>query len=341
MEVISEPFQKVVIDLVGPLPITKKGNSYILTLIDTATRYPEAISIPNCTSETIANVLFEIFSRLGIPKQVLSDNARQLISESMQETYRLLGISQRLSAPHHPISHGAVERWNQTLQKILVKLIEDSEHEWDEMLPAALFAVRHMPNAATKYPPFELMLGRKVRGPIDVIADLCNNVTVDEDLIQAYTYADKLKKIIRKANLIASRNAEEFAKDQKTYYDQRTHPRYFKKHDKVLVLLPKKGNSLYLAYQGPYSVVKRKGDNYYIQIGKYLRVYHANILKLYHERNDDIVYMASLGYIDEDKEETEEQPQIEFYQHTVTQNYNNAKIDEDLTPFKNWRFVRF
>ncbi|GFO34193.1 Pol polyprotein [Plakobranchus ocellatus] len=194
MEVISEPFQKVVIDLVGPLPTTKKGNSYILTLIDTATRYPEAIGIPNCTSETIANVLFEIFSRLGIPKQVLSDNARQLISESMQETYRLLGISQRLSAPHHPISHGAIERWNQTLQKILVKLSEDSEHEWDEMLPAALFAVRHMPNAATKYPPIERMLGRKVRGPIEVIADLCNNVTVDEDLIQAYTYADKLKR---------------------------------------------------------------------------------------------------------------------------------------------------
>ncbi|GFO00167.1 retrovirus-related pol polyprotein from transposon 17.6 [Plakobranchus ocellatus] len=42
--------------------------------------------------------------------------------------------------------------------------------------------------------------------------------------------------------------------------------------------------------------------------------------------------MASLGYIDEDKEETGEQPQIEFYQHTATQNYKNAKIDEDLTP---------
>ncbi|GFO00168.1 gypsy retrotransposon integrase-like protein 1 [Plakobranchus ocellatus] len=101
MEVISEPFQKVVIDLVGPLPTTKKGNSYILTLIDTATRYPEAIGIPNCTSETIANVLFEFFSRLGIPKQVLSDNARQLISESMQETYQVLAKD----CQHHIIQY--------------------------------------------------------------------------------------------------------------------------------------------------------------------------------------------------------------------------------------------
>ena len=37
-----------------------------------------------------------MFSRLGIPKVILSDNGRQLISESMKETFRMLGIEQKV-----------------------------------------------------------------------------------------------------------------------------------------------------------------------------------------------------------------------------------------------------
>jgi hypothetical protein len=42
--IIREPFSKIAIDIVGPLSRTKKGNKYILTVIDEGTRYPEAIS---------------------------------------------------------------------------------------------------------------------------------------------------------------------------------------------------------------------------------------------------------------------------------------------------------
>ena len=67
-----------------------------------------------------------MFSRLGIPKVVLSDNGRQLISDSMQETMKMFGVDQKLSAPLHPQSHGLVERCNQTIQKTLVKLSEEN-----------------------------------------------------------------------------------------------------------------------------------------------------------------------------------------------------------------------
>ena len=334
MEPISTPFQKVAIDIIGPLPTTKKGNSYILSMIDVSSRWPECIPLPNVKTETIAQSLFEIFSRLGIPNQILSDNAKQLISESMQETYRLLGIQQRLSAPLHPISHGIVERLNQTIQKILDKLKEDSDFDWDELLPAALFAIRNMKNSSTGFAPTELMLGRKVRGPMDIIADLCLDRSTNKEIVNAYSYAEKLKKIIKKTNMIASQNAEQSAAKNKRYYDLHAHPRYFNKNEQVLVLLPQKGNSLYMAYQGPYKIIKRKGDNYYIQIGKQLRVYHANLLKRYFEREEDTVYTCTAGYITEEISEDKRQPDIQFYQHTATQNFRNAKLDEDLNPMQ-------
>ena len=145
MEVVTKPFEKVAIDIVGPLPETNtcKGNSYILTLVDFSTRWPEAIPLKRTKTENVAEALFDIFSRLGIPKVVLSDNGRQLISDSMQETMKMLGVEQKLSAPLHPQSHGLVGRCNQTIQKTLVKLSEENPLDWDILLNPTLFALTH------------------------------------------------------------------------------------------------------------------------------------------------------------------------------------------------------
>jgi hypothetical protein len=63
MAIISEPFQRIAVDLVGPLqPITVKGNRYILTIIDYATRYPEAVALLGIESERVAEALVDIFS---------------------------------------------------------------------------------------------------------------------------------------------------------------------------------------------------------------------------------------------------------------------------------------
>ena len=67
---IDTPFKRVAIDLIGPLdPKTDRGNRYILTLVDYATRYPEAIALPSIETERVAEALLEIFSRLGLPDE--------------------------------------------------------------------------------------------------------------------------------------------------------------------------------------------------------------------------------------------------------------------------------
>ncbi|XP_061171098.1 uncharacterized protein LOC133180643 [Saccostrea echinata] len=55
MPLIDVPFQRVALDIVGPLtPVTEKGNRYILTLVDYSSRYPEAVALPSIETERVA-----------------------------------------------------------------------------------------------------------------------------------------------------------------------------------------------------------------------------------------------------------------------------------------------
>ncbi|KAI0243434.1 hypothetical protein LSAT2_000001, partial [Lamellibrachia satsuma] len=81
MPIINTPFQKVSIDLIGPLsPVTERGNRWILTLVDSATRYPEAVALQTTNTVEVAEKLLGIFSRVGFPSQVLCDNGSQFTS---------------------------------------------------------------------------------------------------------------------------------------------------------------------------------------------------------------------------------------------------------------------
>ena len=82
MTLIDMSFRKVAVDLVGPIsPPSKKGHRYILTLMDCATRYPEAVPFKNIETKTVAEALMGMYSRLGIPKEVLSDLGTQFMSK--------------------------------------------------------------------------------------------------------------------------------------------------------------------------------------------------------------------------------------------------------------------
>ena len=81
---IDVPFRRVATDLIGPLkPVTYNKNRYILTLVDYATRYPEAVPLASIDTETVAEALVSIFSRVGIPNEVLTDMGTQYTSTNV------------------------------------------------------------------------------------------------------------------------------------------------------------------------------------------------------------------------------------------------------------------
>jgi len=103
MPLIEVPFKRVAVDLVGTIaPVTDRGNRYILTMVDYATRYPEATTALLCIeAETVAEALVTMFTRVRIPQEILSDQGSQVLSGVMKEVSRLLSINQLVTTLYH------------------------------------------------------------------------------------------------------------------------------------------------------------------------------------------------------------------------------------------------
>ena len=113
MPLNDTPFKRVAVDIVGLIaPLSEAGHRYILTLVDYATRYPEAVPLKKITTEAVAEALLDIYSRVGIPEEVLTDQGTQFMSECMQEVSSLLSIKGLTSTSYHPICNRLVERGN-------------------------------------------------------------------------------------------------------------------------------------------------------------------------------------------------------------------------------------
>ena len=88
---IDTPFKRVAVDIVGPIDTrSEKRNRYILTMIDYATRYLEAVAV--IETERVAEALVEMFSRVVIPDEMLTDCGTQFTAEVMKEVSRLLSL---------------------------------------------------------------------------------------------------------------------------------------------------------------------------------------------------------------------------------------------------------
>ena len=83
VEVVTEPFKKIAIDIVGELPRSTSGYKYILTIVDYATRYPEAIPLRTTNSKAIADALIQYFSKVGIPDEIVSDEGSNFMIKLM------------------------------------------------------------------------------------------------------------------------------------------------------------------------------------------------------------------------------------------------------------------
>lgn len=101
LPVIREPFTRVAMDIVGPLLRSHSGNRCVLVLCDYSTRYPEAVPLKNADAETVAEELVTIFSRVGIPQKVLTDQGSNFQSQLLQDFCRLLHVDAIRTSFYH------------------------------------------------------------------------------------------------------------------------------------------------------------------------------------------------------------------------------------------------
>ncbi|CAM5119864.1 unnamed protein product [Eretmochelys imbricata] len=188
LPMIQEAFLRVAMDIVVLMQhLTQRGNRYILIVVEFATRYPEAVALTNVEAETVAKTLLTIFSRVGFPKEILSDRGENFMSQLFNELWKLCGVKQLKTAPYHPQASGLVERFNGTLKSMLEKYTKKRGQNWDKLLPFLLYAYREVPQDSTGLSQFDLLYGRKMRGPLDLIRDLWEgNTEVNEEPVTEY-----------------------------------------------------------------------------------------------------------------------------------------------------------
>ena len=145
---VERPWQKVAIDLVGPMPKTRRGNQWIVVLTDHFTCWQDVLPLPDGTAPTVATTLDErVFCYFGLPEQIHSEIGRQFQSQLMSELCALWQVQQFHTTSYHPQANGVVERGNRVLGDALrALLLERSQEDWDLSLPQRLRAFRGTPN---------------------------------------------------------------------------------------------------------------------------------------------------------------------------------------------------
>ncbi len=98
--VVGEPFERVILDCVGPLPRTKSGHKFILTMMCSNTRFPEAVPLRTIKTKGVLQALTKFFSTFGLPKVVQTDQGTNFMSRLFKQVLSQLNIKHEVSSAY-------------------------------------------------------------------------------------------------------------------------------------------------------------------------------------------------------------------------------------------------
>ena len=156
-------FQKIHVDIVGPLPISQ-GKTYLFTIIDRYTRWPEVIPMADATATSCAQALLsQHIAQFGVPMDISSDRGPQFTSNLWTALNRLLGARMHRTTAYHPQANGIVERLHRQLKAALKARLTGPD--WMDELPLVLLGLRSAPKEDLGCAPSELIYGTTIHLP--------------------------------------------------------------------------------------------------------------------------------------------------------------------------------
>jgi len=163
-------FEQVHLDLLGPIPVSTNGHRHIMVITDRLSRYTIAEPIPDRTAETIVEALHRrLVVEYTTPKVLLSDNAKEFISDLMAQMCKYYGIRKVHCASYHPAANGLVERANGKILAVLRTSISQRQNDWDIQVRYAQTAINCAYHHTIKETPhFMVFLQDKVL-PYDIL----------------------------------------------------------------------------------------------------------------------------------------------------------------------------
>ena len=240
---VGAPLERVALDVLGPLPESERGNKYILVVADYFTKWTEAYAIPDQEAAMVATKVVEEFvARMGVPRQIHSDQGRNFEAAVFQEMCALLGIEKTRTTPLHPQSDGMVERYNRTLEAMLAKFVSENQRDWDEHLPLVMMAYRTAVRETTGCTPCSMMLGREAAVPVDLLFGRPGQECAPDIGTEC---ARQLRERMAAVHRFAREHLHLESDREKRYYDHRgAHQNTFNRGDAVWLYNPRRRKGL-------------------------------------------------------------------------------------------------
>ena len=260
---VSQPFELVGWDIMGPFPLSTSGNRYILVITEYLTRWCEAVPLPNTSASQVAHALLQrIIFPHGCPMTLLSDQGKQFRGEVMQALSKQLGISQAFTSPYHPQTNGLTERLNRTLKQMIAAYVDPLHQNWDTILPFVVHAYNTSVQSSTRVSPFRALYGRDPKLPPEIHPD--DEGPRHSEASDWWFYLRQHLPLIRRSLL---HNLQVAQSRQKKLYDTGRKEVAYADGDLVMLYYPvrKKGlnESLLHRWIGPYKIEARIRSNTY------------------------------------------------------------------------------
>lgn len=270
----TKPFEKIFLDIVGPLPTSTNGKNFILTIQDDLSKYSLAIPLQNQTTEVVAEKFVKHFICIfGTPLKILTDQGSNFMSSMFQDMCKLLRIKKLNTSAYHPQTNGALERSHKTLTEYLRNFVDTDSVNWDTWMPFAMFCYNTTPHSSSGYMPFELVFGGKPRLPSSLKEDPSPIYNYDNYLYQ-------LKYRLQTSAFQARKNLLDHKQHSKVYFDRNTHPLPIRAGEFVWLRNETKKNKFDSVWLGLYKVISENNTNVTIQIGKSHKQVHKNRIKI-------------------------------------------------------------
>ena len=228
----SYPMELVCIDYLK-LETSKGGYEDVLVITDHFTRYAQAIPTRNQTAHTTARALFEhFFVHYGFPSRLHSDKAQNFESKVIRHLCKVAGIRKSRTTPYHPMGNGQVERFNQTLIRMLGTLEPPLKSNWKSYVSPLVHAYNATRHDSTGFSPFFLMFGRHPRLAVDAFFGLDNSRETPRNQAE---YVHKLQSRLKLAYRKAAEEAGKRAEVHKFHYDRGVRENKLVEGDCVLI----------------------------------------------------------------------------------------------------------
>ena len=283
LQIPSRRWEHVSMDLITDLPKTPRQHDAIIVFVDKLSKFVRFAPTKTDISSSEAAHIFtdRVVSLFGLPKKLITDRDPRFTSNMFREFCRLFDIKNAFSTAFHPQTDGQTERYNQVLEDMLRHYISPDQTNWDELLPAAEFAVNNSKHDSTQETPAFLMQGQHPLTPI--------TIQTDSAVPAARLHASQLEQAIKDVQ----HNLHNAQQRQKTYADQHRRDVNYSVGDKVLLSTKNLnfqtvGTRKFLPkFIGPFPVTQLVGDAAVrLKLPHTYRmhpVFHVSLLKPYRQ----------------------------------------------------------